>query len=211
MKHERTTHKDSPNVNKISDILTSLPNHFTNTKITIGEIKEALSERAYGILLLVLALPNLIPIPAPGLSTLLGVPLLLVTFQLMLGLKTPWLPNFIAKRSIKRDHLHAVCRRVTPWMQRLESVMMPRLMFFTAVPMNRLIALICVVLSLMIMMPIPFGNAFPALAICLFAVGIFQRDGLFIIAGLIITWISATVITTFLVGLWFSIMIFLGL
>jgi hypothetical protein len=203
MKHAHA--KDSHNGREISEILRTLPDHLTRVDTSIGELKEALSGRAYGILLLVLALPNLIPIPAPGLSLLLGTPLLWITFQLMFGLQTPWFPNFIAKRTMKTAYIHAVCRRIVPSMQKIERVISPRLMFLTAPPVDRLVALICAILSLMIMMPIPFGNAFPALAICFFAIGILQRDGVFIILGLTITIISTAVIGAFLGTLAFSV------
>ena len=189
--------KDISNGRKISDILRVLPDHFSTLDITIGEFKDALSGRAYGVLLLVLALPNLVPIPVPGISAMLGAPLILVTFQLMLGLKTPFLPKFIVRRSIKHTHLQSVCTRILPYMEKLERVITPRLNFLVRPPADRLIALLCVVLSLMIMLPIPFANALPALSISFFAIAILQRDGLFVIFGIIIALISAAVISAF--------------
>lgn len=189
---------DPLNGNKISDILEALPGRFKTPTLTIAGLSDALSGRAYGMLLLVLALPNLIPIPAPGLSAVVGAPLILVTLQMMLGLKSPWFPNFIAKRKLKTQQLKRVCVRVVPVIKKLELVTSPRLTFLAKPPADRLIALICAVLSLMIMMPIPFGNALPALAICLFAVGILQRDGLFILAGLLVTLLGTAAISAFI-------------
>ena len=211
MKHKQPHTAEGLNGRKISDILKTLPENFTTETISIADLKEALSIRAYGVFLLVLALPNLIPIPAPGLSLILGAPLFLVTFQLMLGLKSPWLPNFISKRSIKTTQLQKVRDYIIPYMEKLEIIIEPRLIYLTTHLTNRFIALICVVLSLMIMMPIPIGNALPALAICLFAVGILQRDGLFVIFGGVITLLSATLILAFLNGLISSVSNLFGL
>jgi hypothetical protein len=211
MKRKQPNIKQELNGRKISDILKTLPKNFTKANTSIADIKDALSRRAYGVLLLVLSIPNLIPIPAPGLSLILGAPLFLVTFQLMLGLKSPWLPNFISKRSIKTAQLQKVCNRIVPYMQKLEIIIAPRMIYLTTPLTNRFIALVCVVLSLMIMMPIPFGNALPALAICLFAIGILQRDGLFIIFGTVITMLSATLIWAFLSGLIVSVSSLFGL
>ncbi|MFZ4541286.1 MAG: exopolysaccharide biosynthesis protein [Rickettsiales bacterium] len=196
---------------KISAILEGLPGQFSGAKTTIGDLKDTLSARAYGILLMVLALPNLIPIPAPGLSTILGAPLVLVTFQLVLGLESPWFPKFIARRPIKVSHIKKICARISPWIRKLERVVRPRLFFLTSFPADRLVALTCFILSLMIMMPLPFGNAVPGLAICLFAIGILQRDGVMIIAGLLVTLISATVIAAFVGGIVTSVSSLLGL
>lgn len=190
---------------KLSGMLKAVSDAFSTPEITIGELKETFSGRTYGVLLLILALPNLLPIPAPGLSAVLGAPLILVTFQLMLGMKTPWFPRFIAKRRIKRESIKRVCTRMARYMEKLEFIFKPRLEFLTHAPAERFIALICVVLSLMIAMPVPFGNALPALAICLFAMGILQRDGLFILFGLIATLASATAIYMFLDVLLLSI------
>ncbi|MDX2094456.1 MAG: exopolysaccharide biosynthesis protein [Alphaproteobacteria bacterium] len=210
---ERTPSSAAGGLNgrRISDILATLPDRFPSSHTTVGALLEALAGRAYGILLLVLALPNLIPVPAPGLSALLGLPLLWVTFQQVLGLETPWLPGGVARRRIKTSHLRSVCSRMVPAMRKLEYVMTPRLMLLTSPPAVRLIALLCVILSLMIAMPIPFGNAFPALAICLFAIGILQRDGLFVLLGLTVALLSATVIAAFLMGLLLSASAFFGL
>lgn len=197
----KTRHKpviDPLNGNKISEILAALPDRFLTPTVTIAALSDALSGRAYGMLLLVLALPNLIPIPAPGLSAIAGAPLILVTLQMILGRKSPWFPDFIGKRKLKTEQLRRVCIRVVPVMEKLELLTSPRLKFLAKPPVDRVIALICAVLSLMIMMPIPFGNALPALAICFFAIGILQRDGLFVLVGLLVTLLGTAAISAFI-------------
>lgn len=198
MRKKRIKHRNLLNGKKISEVLKTLPDSFSKPDITIGELKDALSGKAYGILLLVLAIPNLIPFPAPGLSAVLGAPLILVTFQLMLGMKTPWLPKFISSRSVKCSGLKRTCNRILPYLEKLEYIIGPRLTFLVGHPADRLIALLCVILSLMIMLPVPFGNALPALAICFFALAILQRDGLLFIFGIVTTLIAAAVISIFI-------------
>lgn len=202
--------REKPNGQKISEILTALPEQFPSERITVKELKEALSGRSYGIFLLILALPNLVPIPAPGLSAVLGVPLLLFTFQLMLGYKAPWFPGFIARRHLRCKDIENVCKRVMPYLKKLEIVIKPRLTLLAKPPADRIIALICVLLSLIIMLPIPFGNALPALAICLFALGILERDGLLVTFGLVVAAISIIVITAFTSGILASVKNVLG-
>ena len=199
------THNDPLNGKKISDVLKELPVHFTTPDISIGALKDALPGRIYGILLLVLAVPNFIPIPAPGLSAILGLPLVVISFQLMLGRKTPWFPKFIARRTIKRDHLQRICTRIAPYLAKLERIIKPRLKFLVKPPADRVIACLCVVLSLMIMMPVPLGNALPALAIFFFAMGILQRDGLLVILGILIAIIAGIVISAFVGGIFLSV------
>lgn len=189
----------------VSDVLDALPGQFSDTKVTINDLQEALSTRAYGLLLFVLALPNLIPIPAPGLSALLGLPLIFLTVQLVLGQKTPWFPAFITRRGIRASHFERLCKRAVPWVKKLERFIRPRLAVLTTPPADRFIALLCVALSLMIMLPVPFGNALPALAICLFAIGILQHDGVCVLVGLVVAAISAALVAAFVGGVAFSI------
>jgi hypothetical protein len=128
----------------------------------------------------------------------------------MLGLEAPWLPKFISARRIKRDHLRRVCTWVIPYLEKLERIISPRLGLLVKPPANRFIALLCVILSLMILLPIPFSNGLPSLAIFLFAIGILQRDGLFVIFGMIVALISATAILAFSSALFLSITKFIG-
>jgi hypothetical protein len=128
----------------------------------------------------------------------LGAPLVLFTFQLMLGMQTPWFPKFIARRPIKRRDIKHVCARIVPYIKKLELISRPRLRFLVHAPAGRLIAFVCLVLSLMIMMPVPLGNALPALAICLFALGLLQDDGVFVLLGIVTTLMGATTILLFL-------------
>lgn len=203
----KRTPKAAKGGQKISDLLRTLPQSFKGSTITVEDLKEALSGRTYGVLLLVLALPNLLPIPAPGLSAALGLPLFLVTLQWMVGRESPWFPRFVARRKMKTAQLKRIFTRAIPYVSKLEWLLKPRLQFFTKPPASYAIAFICVGLSILIMLPIPFGNALPALAICFFALALIQHDGLFVIFGLIAALCSFALISAFseAVSLIFSI------
>ncbi|MAU96263.1 MAG: ABC transporter permease [Fulvimarina sp.] len=167
---------------RLSAILTSLVGDTSRERIAISDLLTATGERAFGALLFLFALPNLLPAP-PGTSTVLGVPLIFLAAQLSLGFK-PWLPGMIARRSLRRSDLSAVVERSAPWIARAERILAPRLGFLVQPTAERIVGLICLALSLILILPIPLGNFLPALAICMFAFGILERDGLWIIAGL---------------------------
>ena len=175
------------NGRSISAILASLPDQFTGSSITIADLKDALSGRSYGILLLILALPNLIPLPTPGLSAALGAPLLLFTFQWMLGIDTPWFPRFIACKKLKLSTVERVCKRTAPYMKKLERFFKPRLQWMVEPPMTYLLAFTCVLLSLIMMLPVPFGNALPAFIITLVALALLAHDGLLALIALLLS------------------------
>jgi hypothetical protein len=203
--------QDPLNGRRISEILLTLSQGFTSQEMTIRELRDALSGRIYGVLLLVLALPNLVPFPMPGLSAITGLPLLLLTIQLVMNMQTPWFPKAVLDRSIKTDHLHKVCSHAFPYLQKLERFIMPRLLWLVRYPTDRVIAIICVFLSLLIMLPIPFGNALPALAICFFSIAILQRDGLFVVIGTLCAIASIVVVAGVLSTIIIAVLHFWGL
>jgi hypothetical protein len=189
-----STAQDPLNGRKISDIILGLSQAFSSQDLSIRALRDALPGHIYGIVLLVLALPNLVPLPMPGLSAVTGLLLLLLSIQLAFKKRTPWLPNFILKRRIKTQHLYKVCQTVFPYLRRLERIAVPRFPWLLRYPVDGIIAGICIFLSLIIMLPVPFGNALPALAICLFSIAMLERDGLFTILGIFGTLASITVI-----------------
>lgn len=170
----------------ISRVLTEWEKGLTKPNIRFGELRDQFSNRFYGFLLFILALPNLVPVPAPGLSAVMGIPLVLLTFQMMLGLETPWFPAFVTNRKLKAASLKRICKRAVPVLQRMERLIKPRASLLVQPPADRVIALLCLLLSLVLMLPIPFGNALPGLAICFFAIALLQRDGVFAVLGCVV-------------------------
>jgi hypothetical protein len=169
----------------LSDILTQIADDDTRRRISVRDLLVALSDRAIGALIFVFAFPNTVPMP-PGISSVLGAPLLFLTAQLALG-RSPWLPTVIADRSMDRIHFATVVRRIAPWLARAERLLRPRAQALARPPFENLIGGICVLLSIILFLPIPMGNMPPAIAICLFALAILERDGIWVLAGLCAT------------------------
>jgi hypothetical protein len=169
----------------LSEILTQIADDETRRRISVGDLLAALSDRAIGALIFVFAFPNTVPMP-PGVSSVLGAPLLFLTAQLALG-RGPWLPTVIANRSMDRIHFATVVRRIAPWLARAERLLRPRLQALARPPFENLIGAICLLLSIILFLPIPMGNMPPAVAICLFALAILERDGIWVLGGLCAT------------------------
>ena len=70
-------------------------------RITVGDILDALDARAFGLATLMFALPSVIPMP-PGVPTIVGIALLIVSIQMVIGRQELWLPGFLSKRSFAR-------------------------------------------------------------------------------------------------------------
>lgn len=171
----------------ISEIIRGL---IARDSVSVGEIVDLLGTRAFGALLFIFALPNLLPLP-PGSSTILGAPLLLLTPQVALGVEAPWLPKSIDARRIRGADLAKAFGRLLPWVERFEKISRPRWAVMLSPLGERTIGAICSVLSFVLILPIPLGNLLPALTIGVFGFSLFQRDGLFVVAGYVLAGFSA--------------------
>lgn len=84
--------------------------------------------------------------------------------------------------------------KATPWLAKAEKLLKPRLSFLTRPPFEQGIGLICLLLPIILFLPIPFGNNLPALAICLFALALLERDGLAAVVGVVVAILSAIIV-----------------
>ena len=177
----------------LSQVLHGLANDPIRERISIVDLLAALGDRAIGALLFIFAFPNVLPTP-PGTSAVLGAPLLFLAAQLAFG-RQPWLPAIITKRSMSRDDFQTLIRRIAPWLARAEKLLKPRLSSLTLPPMEYLIGLVCLLLAILLALPIPLGNMLPALAISLIALGVLERDGVWVLAGLVTAGIATVVVS----------------
>ena len=162
----------------------------------VRDIIDHFGHRAFGAVLFVFSVPNLLPLP-PGSSTILGMPLVLIAPQLVLGARRPWLPRFIAERTIDRSTLAKAFAKVIPRLERIERLLAPRIGFLFGPVGDRVIGLICFVLALVLILPITGGNMLPAAAIGAFSLALTQRDGVVALIGYALTAASVAVLMVF--------------
>jgi hypothetical protein len=163
-------------------------------RLGVGEIVERFeAQGGLGAVLFVLTLPVLIPLP-PGASMILALPLLVVAPQIVMRRRRLWLPRWLARRTLERKVFDKSVRRVLPLLERLEAVGRPRLAILTGPAGVRLIGVACTILALVLVLPIPFANLFPALALGLFALGLTRRDGLMVLGGYALLALATVVI-----------------
>lgn len=180
---ERAPRGESRRPPRLTEFLGQLAADESRERIAIADMLEAMRSRAFGALLLIFAFPNILPSP-PGLAGVLGLPLIFLSTQMMLGMQ-PWLPGFIARRSMPRSTFAGMVARVTPWLARAERLLKARLKPLAWPVSQRVIGALCLILSIALALPIPFANLAPAVAICLIGLGVLERDGLWIILGVV--------------------------
>lgn len=126
-----------------------------------------------------------LPVPAPGLSVLFGLPMILIAAQLCLARPHAWLPKSLGDRSLSRADFRVLVQRMRPTLRRLERIVRPRATWLVGYWLRMLVGVVCLVLAVIITLPIPLGHVVPGTAICLLALGITEGDGLVVILGLI--------------------------
>ncbi len=167
-----------------SGLLRELAETWQGERIAIAQLVHAFGARGYGLLLFIFALPNMIPNPFPGVSSLLGLPLLLLAWQMARGSPEPYLPRRLAERTLSTAQLRTIALKAGPWVARVEKFLRPRPGWITARGGERVIGWASLLLSIPILLPGPGTNGAPSWAIGLMAIGFLQRDRMLIYAGL---------------------------
>ena len=186
---------------KTSDLLRHLLDGLDGEKVTVGWVVTRLGSRAFGAIILLMALPNIIP-QIPGMSTVFGLLIMLPGMQLVLGLRTMWLPNYLARINLPSSKVAAVVTLAIPWVEKFEKMIKPRLTVLTYPPMENIIGVLVLLLGFILFLPFPGANWLPAMACCLFALGMLERDGVFTLMGLAATAGSLIIVGAIIVGLW---------
>jgi len=100
-------------------------------RVDLRGLIEALGDRSFGPMLLLPGLIAFSPLSGiPGIATLFGVMLVLVSAQLLVGRKHFWLPEIIMHRSVSRKRFE----QMIPFLRRaaeiIDRLVAPRLLFF---------------------------------------------------------------------------------
>jgi len=174
----------APNGRRTSAVLREFLETETSERISLGALRDALGDRGFGVLLLIFALPNLVPLNIPLLSAVLGLPLVLLAAQLTYGRPRPWFPDWLKNRSFPRAGFKAVVLRTLPALERAERLLRPRLTGLLSWTGERVVGGIVLFLALILTLPIPLANFLPAFAIAIFGLAVVEKDGAAVLAGI---------------------------
>jgi len=199
---------------KVSDILRAMRAE-AGERVKLADIVASLGERAFGVAMLMFALPNAVGIGTiPGVSTLFGVPQIVLALQMLAGFERPWLPHWLLEKSIARADFETMVDRGVPILVRIERYLKPRWGGLTGALAERILGLVFLALAAIVSLPIPLGNQAPAVAMAVVALGLTARDGVFVVAGCVLG-IFATALAGFVVlggaaMIWLAITHFFG-
>lgn len=152
---------------------------------TLGALLDAMDERAYGLLLLILALPCCLPF-LYGIPQIVALPMIAITAQLALGREAPWLPKPLRERRFEIAGMRNVVTRAAKYLGWVERLARPRLSFLTDNQGARVVGLLLLIPCASILVPLPSTNTIPGLGVAIASVGLLERDGALTLLGLLI-------------------------
>ena len=187
---------------RISAVLAAAEGSVPGQTVALRDLLAALGGQGLLVFCGLLAAPFLLPVTVPGISTALGVPMLLIACSVMVN-RVPWLPERVLAHTLAGDTVRLVLRRVTGWALRFEHLVRPRWLALTGGARINFMnggLLVVAVLALMAPLPfVPFANTIPAVAIVLLCFGMAERDGAVIALGWLATLVSAAYVGGLLV------------
>lgn len=100
-----------------------------------------------------------------------------------MGAETPWLPRGLIEKPLKRADLRGLFKRLGPIVRSMELITRPRLRPMFAPLGERAIGVVCTLLALVLVLPIPLGNLAPGATVAVLALALLQRDGVLALLG----------------------------
>lgn len=195
----------------VSVLMTELAAAWPKPRISLGEMIHAFGARGYGILMILFSLPNLLPIYIPGWSPIFGFPLAIVCLQLALGLPEPKLPRVLTDRSMRREDFALIVEKSSPWIRRIERYVRPRPSILTGWKAERLVGAYGVFLACLVIVPLPFTNGPPSLAVAIMAMGLLEEDSRAIVVGALVGVFATALAFAIIGGLFWVVVQAIGL
>jgi len=158
-----------------------------STKISVGDLMEAIESRGFGALLLLPALLTFLPTGGiPGVPGICAIMIILICGQMLFGRRHAYIPKKIKNLSIRRKKLETILDKSRPTLKFLDHFVTQRFSFMFQPLTERIIAGISILLALTFfpLAFIPFAVLPSAAAIVLMSLGLLSRDGLLVMLGL---------------------------
>ena len=156
---------------------------------TIGHLLDAFEEKSFAILFLLLMSIPALPLPTGGVSHVFEVVVMLLSLELVIGRRTPWLPERFLRRELgpaaQKKAIPFIVRRVR-WFEkhsrlRLHGLLGHRLTL-------SVVGLVIFGLALTAFLAPPFSglDTVPSLGVVVLALGLILEDALLTLIGVVV-------------------------
>jgi hypothetical protein len=181
---DMTDHADTPLQSVLDQIETAMDG---SNSVDLKTVVEAFGNRSFGPIMVLCGLCMMTPLGAiPGIPPAFGVIVIVFALQLLFRRKTPWMPEVLRRVKIPSDKLSKVQAKLRPILAKIDGIIRQRLQWAATGPMQVLISIVAIILSLSFfpLGMVPFGVVAPAAIVLLLGLGITARDGVLILLGL---------------------------
>ena len=169
-------------------------------RVSMRAMAQAHGPEAHGTLLLLLAMPCLLPVP--GVGTVLGLGMAALAVAMWRGHGTPCLPQRVAELEIPRQWAQRVLVGLASAYALAGRHARARLSHLAMSGRRSATAPAIGLMAAIVVMPIPFGNLLPAVALMLIGLGLVFRDGVAVILGLLMSGVALVATTGLLLMAW---------
>ena len=178
---------------RLSEALATARHAIEGHQVTLRELLLLVGEQGLLVFCAILAMPFLLPVSLPFMSTALGVPMLLIGYAVTMN-RVPWLPDRVLDRALPSETVQHTLERAIRTFDRFEHLVRPRMLGLTATPrVNAVhgVVLVIAVIALMAPLPlIPLANTLPAIGVILLCLGMAERDGALLLLGHLVALVS---------------------
>jgi len=171
-------------LSRLIDDIAALLHDREEGSVSLGDLTEAAGEGGFGLIFVLFALPMVVPVLPPGTAAAVGLLFAVLALQMLMGRRKPWLPSRWRTRPVSPKVKRLTLERGVPVLSRITRWSRPRWAAVTGGVGMRCAAVCAFAMGIVMVMPIPFMNTLPALAVLCIGVGLISRDGLFLAAGI---------------------------
>ncbi len=190
-------HKKIITTQAIEDVV----NHSSSDRIPIYILVEAMHAAGFGLAMMIFAFGLIIPLPPPF-PSIISIPLVLFSLQMVMGCSSPKLPKRFFQLSVKRSVLAMLVQKSGPYIRKIEKFLRPRLSFMISRFAERIVGFFILIFSSFVLLPMPLSNFIPGLGILIISFGLIGKDGLVVIIGIITGLVGVTIsVSMVLLGL----------
>lgn len=184
----------------LAENLKSVVTDSGSRNLTIESFVSKIQDQGFGILLMTLAFPSALPVPAPGYSTPFGLLLAVLGLQMIVGRNMPWFPQTILRKKVSRKTAQKLVHRSTKLLSLVEKWVHPRPPFCFSTILIRFWGCLVLIMSVLMILPIPLTNTFPAMVMFFLGAALSEEDGKIGIITIVIGFLSVLIYA--LVLLW---------
>lgn len=168
-----------------TQVIEDVVNKSSSDRIPIHDLVDAMEGVGFGLAMMIFSFGLIIPLPPPF-PSIIALPLVIFSLQIVAGYSAPKLPKRFSNLSVKRSVVAMLVRKSAPYIRQVERILRPRLNFITSTGAERIIGIFTLIFSGFVFLPLPLSNFIPGLGVLIISFGMLGKDGLVIILGIVV-------------------------